>query len=75
MSGVVAARTYRASCLTCGGDGAHIAEEGLVSEHAVRCVTCGGEGRLEVCEGCGERLEVVAGLEVCGCTVAAELAA
>lgn len=37
------------------------------SESFVRCDECGGEGEIEVCVVCLEPLQIIDGIEMCGC--------
>ena len=60
------------SCAACGGDGYALlfsgsAGDGLPAERRAPCPVCGGAGDLEVCSGCLNVPEVVAGLETCAC--------
>ena len=60
------------SCAACGGEGYALlfsgsAGDGLPAEHRAPCPVCGGAGDLEVCSGCLNVPEVVAGLETCAC--------
>lgn len=65
-------------CPNCQGEGyelllgrpgvySHRLEAYHPSESFVRCDECGGEGEIEVCVICLESLQVIDGIELCGC--------
>lgn len=37
------------------------------TESFMRCDACGGEGEIEVCVVCLEALQIIDGVEMCGC--------